>query len=569
MKQVITNAADITILRTDASATTKTGGGPISIGASAVVASKGKPFTVIRTLASTLEKLFGKALPKKAAGAEGLRHVNDALKELLYCNLVRVVNEDYRFPSLAFATDDGAATTAANTHNTVLSIGAGNFLQVWPVDGDPSVNRSFEVANVVTDKGAYDTAVVYAVNDVVDVAGGRLICIAPHIATDADPTLAIPTVRWEVYNGQYDERFTINFYDEDKDGTEYLLETYLVGVDSFDKDDMGLPAYIETVLEQQSTRFRANFDEDETWATVLTGLKGITKTTFTGGTNGGEPVTADWNAAWDLFRNETFAANHMFAAGLYDADALANMIDVADKRRAACYFDVSPALTSAQAIEWLKGTGLASRNARVTHSPFSANDPTYGGGMVWGVSGDKVAAKCRGEAIFSGSTPGVHFAAAGANRAMLTRTGVKPLHEEDAPDRDALYRARINPVVAGGTGGAVIDDDLSLHFKEDYSRLAWVVDIDNYIAHRFYQGAAALKFEPDGLTFSGLTSMTKEILDEMVTSGALVKPRDPEDGDKEYILTVEQIEIDLWLVTWYICPTGSARRIVGQPRYIK
>ena len=62
----------------------------------------------------------------------------------------------------------------------------------------------------------------------------------------------------------------------------------------------------------------------------------------------------------------------------------------------------------------------------------------------------------------------------------------------------------------------------------------------------------------------------KQILDELVTSGALVKPRDPEqDGNNEYVITITQVELDLWQVEWAVCITGAARRIAGQPRLIK
>ena len=37
-------------------------------------------------------------------------------------------------------------------------------------------------------------------------------------------------------------------YDVDETGYEYQVERHLVGVDEDDKDDMGVPAYIETVL---------------------------------------------------------------------------------------------------------------------------------------------------------------------------------------------------------------------------------------------------------------------------------------------------------------------------------
>jgi hypothetical protein len=144
------------------------------------------------------------------------------------------------------------------------------------------------------------------------------------------------------------------------------------------------------------------------------------------------------------------------------------------------------------------------------------------------------------------------------------------LFPDDILDRDALYDARLNPVIVSPNGGAVVDDCLSLHYKSNYSRFVWVNRILNYIDHRFVEAAACAKFEPDGLTYEILHRLTKEILDDLVISGALVPPRDPSsDGTEPYILTVKQLEIDLWQVTWEICPTGAARRIAGQPKMIK
>ena len=54
-----------------------------------------------------------------------------------------------------------------------------------------------------------------------------------------------------------------------------------------------------------------------------------------------------------------------------------------------------------------------------------------------------------------------------------------------------------------------------------------------------------------------------------MTSGALVPPRDESYGESPYIIEIEQLEIDLWQVTWKVCPTGAARRISGQPWLIK
>ena len=570
MKNVITNAADITVLGLIDN-TIKTGGGPVSIGAAVTTASKGLPGKVHQLTEANWQKITGKPLPKKAGGMEGLRHVADALKRCNYVNWVRVLAADAKFPSLSIWTVDNTVTSGGHAYGTTLSLGAGVCLQVWPIDGDPSINRSFEIANVVTDKGAWADITAYVKDDVVTVTGGRLICITGHTSAVAQtPTMANPGSNWKIYKGEFDGRFTINFYDKDTDGAEYLLETYLVGVNPDDEDDMGAPAYIETVLEQKSDRFRINWDEAVTLAAARDVLKAFGRDTFTGGTNGGTPLTADWIAAWDIFRNEAYGADLMFAAGNYEADVLANCSDIRQKRHVAFFADVNPLLPADQALQFIEGLGLDDTGTRFYYSPFEANDAFYGGKTVWGASGAAAAAKALGNANFTGSTPGVHYSPAGPNRGRLNRTGIKPIFPDQAINRDDFYNARINPVIASSTGGAMIDDDVTVHYKADYRRFGWVGDIANYIDHRFVEGASYLKFEPDGLTLNGLSKVIKKILDELVTSGALVKPRNPaEDGTKPYSFTVKQEEIDLWLVTWDFCPTGAARRIAGQPRLIK
>ncbi len=622
MKSVITNAAEITVLRLIDN-TYKTGGGPVSVGATVVVASKGPVGKVTQVRDDNWEDIFGSPLSRRSSFMEGLRHLADAAKECNYVNVVRVVKSDARFPSLLVklinyhgawvsghayvagdvvtlanvkyicilphtaseendppnvtnwavftSTMEVGKTSTVNGHpyGTALSLGNGYVMEIWPIDGDPSGNRSFEIIDVITEKGAWGTGTVYEANDVITVTGGKLICTTGHTASGDAPTLAVPGTNWKAYKGEYDQRFTINIYDKDENGDEYTLETYSVGLNPTDKDDMGRPAFIETVLEQNSDRFRCNIDEDLTWNTIKDSLKYGIKASFIGGTNGGDPETEDWIKAWDLFRNETFGCDLMFAAGVYDEDVLSNCIDIASGRHCSFFFDINPNLQSDQAIAWLKGTGLENRQAAVYYCPFSAKDRWYDGKTVWGASGAAVAACAIGNANMSGAIPGIHYAPAGINRGKLNRTSVTPLYPEDIINRDDFYDARINPVVSGDSGGAVIDDALTIHYKQNYSRFVWVNRIANYIDHRFVEGAAYMKFEPDGLTKQGLTKMTKEILDQLVTSGALVTPRESEDGKNPYILTVRQEEIDLWLVTWDFCPTGAARRIAGQPRLIK
>ena len=248
-----------------------------------------------------------------------------------------------------------------------------------------------------------------------------------------------------------------------------------------------------------------------------------------------------------------------------------SLADVADERHIAFFYDVPPALKSAEAIAWDAEMGLKSRHARAYYAPYAANDQWRGGKTVWGVSGAMAAAKARCNKIVTvGSTPGVHYAPAGEKRANLTRTGLTALFPDDRINRDALYDGRINPILPVASGGCAADDDLTHIFQTNYIRFGWINDVLDYIDHRFYEGAQQVKFEPDGLTRTGLMDMTTAIMEELVTSGALVTPRDPvQDGSAPYIITVEQLEIDLWKVTWAICITGAARRIAGQPKLIR
>ena len=616
MKNIITNAADITVLGL-IDQTYKTGGGPTAIGGTVIQSPKG-PVGEITQVTDDWQDIFGTPYPAKVgAKMEGLRHLNDAAAECAYVNVVRVVASDAQFPSIAVkqVQDKGAwadeteyslndivtvadgqlicttahtsetpaptvaspgtnwaaytssMVTAAHTFGSTLALGTGFMLQVWPIDGDDSTNRSFEIEKILNHKGAWVTETEYLVNDVATISGAEYVCRNAH-TSDAEPTPATDA-NWRALTAR-DKRFTINFYDKTVAGDEYLLETYEVGILETDVDDMGRPAFIESVLEQQSDIFRCDLGISLTWAAIQDSLGEATKTTFTGGTAGGDPTSQDYIDAWDVFRNENIPVFLLFAAGNYDESVLANCIDIASDRHISFFFDVPYYLDSDAAETWIRETSLSGRQAATYYCPYAATDRWYGGKTGWGVSGAVAAACAKGDANFTGSTPGIHYAPAGAKRATLARTGVKAIFPSDAINRDDFYSARINPVISGDNGGLVIDDSLALHYEQNYSRFVWVNRIANYIDHRFVELAQQFKHEPDGITYRGLTRGIKAILDELVTSEALSKPREPEyDGDSPYIFTVTQQEIDLWLVDWSFCPTGSARRIAGQPRLIK
>lgn len=572
MKSTITNAAEITILNVIDN-TYKTGGGPVSIAGTVVMASKGPVGVVTKTYDSDWQDIFGKPLTKKSTGMEGLRHLQDATPEITYAQVVRVVADDAKFPTITFtfANDKGAWSAGDYVVGDVITItGDAQLRCISDVTTTEEPTASDEEWISWTD--TYETLDAETYGTTLTLADTDMMYIIP---TDGDPS-----TNRKVYIENVDtdtERFDIRVTDIDSLGEEYDLETITVGVDPDDKDDMGTPAYIEYRFENLSDYFEIEYNEDLPWATVVETLQAIENTTgtaqsfaFTGGTNGGDPTTENWTDAWDLFRNEHVTVNMLFAAGNYDADVLENISDIADERHIASFADVPPYLDGDAAMTWLSSAGIKSRHMRMYYLPFSASDKYRGGKTVWGASGAAVAAKAIGNANYTGATPGVHYAPAGPKRASLTRTGLKAYFPNDIIDRDAFYDARINPVIASDSGGAVIDDDLTLHFEQNYSRFGWVNDILDYINHRFIEAAGYAKFEPDGLTYNILYDLTKQIMDDLVTSGALVAPRNPDvDGTEPYVITITQEEIDLWLVQWDVCPTGAARRIAGQPRLIK
>lgn len=579
IKDTITNAAEITILQ-PIDNNYKTGGGDISVGACMVIASKGKPFTPIPIYGGTtdIEDNFGTPLPKKAVGMEGLRHVHDASESCSYVNAVRVVNAlTYRYPSLSFLLyQDKEAAWAEGTEyamGDVVEHAGKKWLCVYPHTAETSnAPDAADQTDWLPWTGPVEAG-AHRYNEDVVVGEGAFMSIYP---IDGDSSVN-RTIRITDIDSE-SQRFKLSIWDKDKLGEPYVVEERIVGIGEDDKDDMGMSAYVETVFERESDHFRIDYMEGVTWEELEPVLQANaylrtrpTEFAFTGGTAGNEVEVSDWELGIQVLSNERVHVNLLFAAGIYEPDIIVSLAKVADSRHIAFFYDVPPALKAVEAMEWDKSLGLTSRHARAYYAPYSANDPWRGGKCVWGVSGAMAAAKARCNKIINvGVTPGVHYAPAGEARSYLTRTGLAALFPDDRINRDDLYDRRINPVVPITSGGCGGDDDLTHWFKTNYLRFGWINDVLDYIDHRFYEAAQQAKFEPDGLTEQILLDLTKDILDDLVTSGALVAPRDPaRDGTNPYIITIKQEEIDLWKVTWDVCITGAARRIVGQPRLIK
>ncbi|MET4696637.1 hypothetical protein [Endozoicomonas lisbonensis] len=488
----------------------------------------GKPFTVTR---ANWQDKCGKPLPMShGAEAEGMRHVKDALEGCDRVTLVRVIASDAKYPVIqlkpatgggepagkkaqkkAQADKDMDVVTEALPYGNDVKLADGAILAVWPKDGDPSDNRRVVISNVDADKG----------------------------------------------------RFSILF--QEKISGEFVNipnESFVAGLGEDDKDDENRTVYLPALLEERGSRFRAAVALNAS-VSSLDKVEGE----FAGGTNGGKPKADDFKKAWSMLGAPQLDIDLMFAAGQYDANVIADYLHIASGKLAQFRYDIPPALTEKAAIEWIRDAQINNYLCQGYHYPYRANDEWFGGKSIWGVSGTATAGKGRCLTAPTGRVDvrGAHFTNAGDNRGVVGRRGVEPLHYTDQVEPAELAAARINPV----NNGAVIGDCLTTWNAENYLRFEHVGAVLNDISHEFVKAARIVKFEPDGLTEGALLDMCRDICDARVQSGALVTPRNPEDGDEPYQIMIEQVELDLWQVTIAVCVTGVGRRIAMQPILIK
>ena len=483
------------------------------IPACAVYASKGPVGVPVQVTADTWQDVFGRPLPMNAGEqAEGLRQLKDALEECSYAMVTRVMPDDAKYPSVALikpSGDEGVGVSSAHAYGADPDPVANAWLQVWPVDGDPSTARKVHIESIDSAKG----------------------------------------------------RFTLKFT-ETVNSAETVLESFTVGINPDDLDDLGQSAYAPVVLENALSRFRCTIDTVD-FADVK-----VLSADFTGGTNGSAVTTDNWKAAWDLFKSDDVDFTHGFAAGCYDVAVIPYALKICADRLAQFKLDAPPSMTETAAVAWLEGLNIDDYQAQVIHYPYKALDEWYGGKSVWGASGALIAAKARCYQTPTGNAavPGVHYAPAGDKRGRISRRNIVPLHTAGQLTGEALVAARLTPVAKG----TVINDTLNLWSSENYLRFEHVVAIHNDLCHEFIAGAANAKFEPDGLTEQILTNICTAMGDARVSAGAFVTPRNPDtDGEAPYVVTIKQKEIDLWQVDFSFCPTGVARRIALQPILIK
>ncbi|EFL9618786.1 hypothetical protein HZ84_003999 [Escherichia coli] len=523
----LTNVSAVAVAAIDASKTATVGSNlNQSLWAGVGVFARGKPFKALKVTKSNYMDVLGDPIrPQEGSHFEPMRHVYEAVQQT-DGYVVRVVPDDAKFPIISF-TKESSSTGVNNAvpSNSALAYGQKTelkdkqFLMIYPVDGDPSTNRSISFT----------------------------------------PDKTNPN------------RLTLTLKETSKLGTVTVLENIVVSLNSDEMDAMGRPCFITTALESRSAYLGATCDLT---AAEGVNLGNIADVKFTGGTNGDQTKITDeqYAKAIEVLNNANVNYTAVLGLGCYSTASYTLLGDICQDRRIDGFFDIKPTLTYAEALTEMESTGLVGVDyvsCSMYHFPFTCKDKWTQARVAYGLSGAAYAAKARGIALNT-DVGGWHYSPAGETRALINRAQLEPIDGIGTPDFDAMYTARINKVATSSTGQMIIDDALTTYSEENYLRFQHVSSTFDAISRFFFQLGRKLKHQPDGVTEESLTREMTKVLERFHAAGALVTPRDPEtDGTAPFILVVKQVDVDYWSVTWWACPTGSARRLLGKPVVIR
>ncbi|WP_345882246.1 hypothetical protein [Shewanella algae] len=519
ISQAIGNFADIAVGPIDASqtiATTSAGG--LSVFCGLVVSERGKPFELIRvTGANWREKLGNPPRPSAGLPAASLRCLNDALQGG-DGYVVRVTPSTAKYPVLT-ASDVNVETGKNTTSATALAFNSkpvlqeGELLAIYPIDGDTSP-RSIELT---------------AIQD------------AEH-------------------------EFNLRVYANDSVGNEYIANEWHVSSNINALDDDGRSLFITDVLERSSAQCRVVVSEK----LDPSALVGISKTPFVGATSGNatEITQLEWEKGIAVLSSAMVEFTAVVSLGITDSAVIEKLVKVANDRRIDMFADVAADNWSG-AVEAMKAAAYSSERLACYFFPYYAKDPFSDHRAHWGLSGIAFKAKAMGIAKAEGSVGGYHYSPAGVERGLINRKEVQPFEGLDEPDLEALYKVRLNRLDLAPNGTLMIGDALTTRVKEDYLRFQHVTSTVDAISRDFARLAKQVQHEPDEDTRSAIKRGLEDILDGYVAANALVSPRDPDQGEAPYVFEIKQVAIDFWEVTWWVCVTGSSRRILGKPVLFK
>lgn len=522
MKQIpfaVGQASGTAVMPVNADATNSVASGGASTFAGLVLSRRGKIGKVLTVNADNFQIILGKAIhPRQGSAFEPIRHVERATKGG-NGYVVRVPAPGMKIPGIVLSVTDD--TKVLEIKSVSFNAGSEPVLDTGSVliyidDGDASANRTL---SLVEDESAPDF-------------------------------------------------YILSLQETDEAGTTTTLESHQISFALEARSDMGNPAFLPTALENGSTRLRALVSDDakEKLDQIVGGLK-VEASAFLGGSDGDFDTVAptDYTTALSVLKKASVNFTALLSLGCYEPTVLAALEQYAQNLRVDMFYDLKGAQMSTGAITEAKAHGFGgSHQAARYYFPNYCRDVFAGVKVCFGISCDAFVAKAKGVALVS-DVGGWHYAPAGVSRGIISRQNIEPIPNLDEIDLEAFAAARINPVAVDDQGNVFIDDSLTTFAKNNYLRLQHISSLMNAIARGFYAVAQAAKHEPDGVTSSTLLEGMTDLLERFSAANALVKPRDISQGEEPFVLKLSQKDIDLWELEWAVCPTGTARRIVGKP----
>jgi hypothetical protein len=360
------------------------------------------------------------------------------------------------------AVDSVTVTGSGTAFDTELKVG-----QVLQASNGITIGTVSAITNATT--------VTLEANAAVAVSGAAIKRSAWAYAAQFDyaPTATV----YGAAKGASDDEMHIIVIDEDGDitGTAGTVLEKFAGVSkaSDATDSVGQSNYYGSVLNNRSRYIWLTNQPAavaNNWGTIASGVTFTSDATvaeltvsLTGGANG-TIDDADRQTAFALFANDELVDVNLIFVGDASATVGDYVIDNVAEIRKDCMVFVSPAYASVVDNIGSESTSIIAEIASYTRSSFAVFDSgykymynRYNDSYVWVPCNGDIAGLCA--ATDASADP--WFSPAGYNRGAI-KNAVKLAYSPNKTDRDALYKAGVNPVVGFPGSGIVLFGDKTL-----------------------------------------------------------------------------------------------------------
>jgi hypothetical protein len=194
-------------------------------------------------------------------------------------------------------------------------------------------------------------------------------------------------------------------------------------------------------------------------------------------------ANTDYDRAVNALKSSTDDFGYIITGGSAAVPLLTRLAQLGYDTNTQVLIDVPGTLGVTAAIAFVDSLGIDSHYAQAYWAPLRADEPLTGGRAVYGTAGAQAGMRCRRNAQTNnyGFAP-KNFPVAGKDWA-LARSGVRQTVTLTDAERDALARAKINPVIFesyNGGGRFVFSDSLTMAKTQvSYRKLIAVAEMSS------------------------------------------------------------------------------------------